>query len=625
MSSAAVAPATTGVDAADASSSDAALAPLEIAVVGSGIAGLSIAWLLTQRELRAAGSRGLRVRLYERAAGLGMDAEALDTEVGYVDSAGVARKQLVRLDMPLRVFTEAYYRHLTGLYNHTGVQFQPEDYSASFSEAVAAEGEGSSSSSSSPAFFFGYRNWLVGSLSIPLLFLPMWRSFFNATSWRILRDLIRFHWHAKRSINTWAKEEALELAQQQASKKPSGAAKSYTAPCAPAKSLSLTLGEWLAPLGFSEDFLSKMLLPTFAGILTCSHRSVLGIPAPIALAYWCKRSCKGVRRVCQGTKSVVDKLTQHVEVHLATTVKSVQCLPVDSAGTGGSGGAQRLRVTTESRGVSSSAEFDHVILACQANHAVAMLGHNHPDPHVVQALRGVLYERSRLVTHSDTRLMPNHRDTWNSVNFILPNASSSTTSASSSPSSAASTSPASSPRDSPSPSPSGSPTSARSSSPSSWSCPSSMSSEGMATIWLNRAQSSLGALGASCTPLFQTWNPLPHLLPRKDLTLHDALFERPVVTPASIQCISTLRAKQGQNNLWFVGSYVETGMPLLETAVTSAAFVAQAMGCTPPWINSQAAEEQRAKIEAQQRSNNRKQFMAILAILAVIFAIVMRS
>lgn len=512
---------------------------LSVAVIGSGIAGLSAAWLLSKPERDAAleaandaaGTNAAplgRVRLYERAASLGMDSDALDTDISHLDPAtGRTVVTRVRLDMPLRVFTEAYYPHLTSLYDTVGVEYQPEDYSGSFSSFQAApESTSLTAENASAALFFGYRNWLLGPWSFPVLLNPLWQSLRTPTSWRILRDLIRFHLHARRSLAQWERD----------------------LPTHP-ELHDITMREYLDEKVYSDDFVHKMLLPTLAGILTCTHGSVLAYPAHIVLSYWCKRSLGGVRRVCAGTQHVVHNLTQHVALSLGTSVTRITRLP-----------SGKVRVY-DSRGGEN--EFDHVVLACQANHAAKMLEET-VSTELLQALKGIKYEQSRLVTHSDPALMPSDRAVWNSVNFILPSSSSSSTSSTS-------TVPDPSPR--------------------------SISDEGMATIWLNRAQTSLRALGPSATPIFQSWNPLTGVTPKPELILHDATFERPVVTPHSVRCIETINASQGAGNIWFCGSYATPGMPLLETAVASAVRVARQLGQPCPWkeITDQTTTERKSE------------------------------
>ncbi|KAJ2820571.1 hypothetical protein IWW50_005009, partial [Coemansia erecta] len=82
-----------------------------VAVVGSGLAGLTTAYML-QRS-------GYHVELFEKADSVGMDSGSLT-----VDG--------VRVDVPFRVFTPDYYPYLCKLYTHLGIQFSSADYSLGF-------------------------------------------------------------------------------------------------------------------------------------------------------------------------------------------------------------------------------------------------------------------------------------------------------------------------------------------------------------------------------------------------------------------------------------------------------------------------------------------------------------
>jgi uncharacterized protein len=112
-------------------------ASLKIAIVGSGIAGLSAAWLLGRRHA---------VTLYERHPRPGMGAFNVDS--GHGDPP-------VRIDLPLRVFKSGYYDTLMALYAAAGVEMQPTDHAAAF---ATPQGE----------TYFRYRNLRLGRLSIPV-------------------------------------------------------------------------------------------------------------------------------------------------------------------------------------------------------------------------------------------------------------------------------------------------------------------------------------------------------------------------------------------------------------------------------------------------------------------------
>jgi uncharacterized protein len=83
----------------------------KIAVVGSGISGLSAAWLL---------SRGHEVTLYEAARRLGGHTHTVDARVGEVTTP---------VDMGFIVYNEVTYPNLTALFGHLGIRTRATDMS----------------------------------------------------------------------------------------------------------------------------------------------------------------------------------------------------------------------------------------------------------------------------------------------------------------------------------------------------------------------------------------------------------------------------------------------------------------------------------------------------------------
>ena len=92
------------------------MAPPRIAVVGSGLAGLHVAWALSCAEHYPPGhplnANPPEVHLYERADTIGFDAASVDVFGGRA-----------RVDVPMRGFYVSYYPRLAALYRATGVQF----------------------------------------------------------------------------------------------------------------------------------------------------------------------------------------------------------------------------------------------------------------------------------------------------------------------------------------------------------------------------------------------------------------------------------------------------------------------------------------------------------------------
>lgn len=105
----------------------------QVAVIGSGMAGLAAAWALQGDH---------DVTVFERHARPGMDALS-------VDIAGR------RIDVPMRVVYEGYYPCLCRLYRDAGIELVPLEYSGTFTD----EGQ----------TYLSYRNIRVGRHALPML------------------------------------------------------------------------------------------------------------------------------------------------------------------------------------------------------------------------------------------------------------------------------------------------------------------------------------------------------------------------------------------------------------------------------------------------------------------------
>ena len=130
---------------------------LDIAVVGSGISGLSAAWLL---------SKGNRVVLYEGDGRLGGHSHT-------VDAAGVA------VDTGFIVFNENTYPNLTALFDHLGVATRRSDMSFAVS---LDDGRLEYSGTGLLGLFAQGRNAI------------------SPRFWMMLRDLVRFYREAPRNV-----------------------------------------------------------------------------------------------------------------------------------------------------------------------------------------------------------------------------------------------------------------------------------------------------------------------------------------------------------------------------------------------------------------------------------------
>jgi predicted NAD/FAD-binding protein len=143
------------------STSPGAAGRMNIAVVGTGISGLSAAWLLSQRH---------QVTLFEAEARAGGHSHTVDTP-----SPGGR----IAVDTGFIVYNEATYPNLTALFAHLGTPTKPSDMSFSVS---LDDGDLEYSGSGLAGVFAQKRNAL------------------DPRFWAMLRDTLRFYRNAPRDL-----------------------------------------------------------------------------------------------------------------------------------------------------------------------------------------------------------------------------------------------------------------------------------------------------------------------------------------------------------------------------------------------------------------------------------------
>ena len=235
---------------------------MKIAVIGSGIAGLSATWFLGSRH---------EVTLYERGRTLGMDAHTAEVEGR--DGAPV------QINVPMRVFFREYYPTLTALYEALGIAFEPVQYSGAFSTFGGPT-------------YFRYRNHWWGSKSFSFL---AGASLFSPRAIRLGAEILRFFSHRRRR----AADRSLA---------------------------SLSLSQYLQREGYSKAFAEDFLYPTFAGICTCSYQSVQTYPAAMICDYLDSGLVGSrVNRLVNGTRDAATRMAAAArQQHFDMTLKSIE-------------------------------------------------------------------------------------------------------------------------------------------------------------------------------------------------------------------------------------------------------------------------------------------------------------
>lgn len=242
--------------------------PLNIAVIGTGIAGLSTAWFLGKQH---------RVTLYERGPKLGMDAHTAQVACGDGRS--------VDINVPMRVFFQDYYPTLTEIYQALGVAYEPVQYSGSFSRFGGDT-------------YFRYRNFWFGSRSVSFL---AGRSMLSPRAMKIGAEILRFV-RRRPSRSPKQHQESLD---------------------------SISIETYLQREGYSRLFAEGFLYPTFSGICTCSYDSIKSYPASIIREYL-ESGLMGsrVNRLVNGTRDAASRMAAFATaVHYNLKLNSV--LPIE--------------------------------------------------------------------------------------------------------------------------------------------------------------------------------------------------------------------------------------------------------------------------------------------------------
>lgn len=357
-----------------------------------------------------------------------------------------------RVDVPLRVFYPGYYPTLMRLYAELGAASEPVSYAGSFIDEQRQ-------------LYFRYRNLRWGDRSIGT-WAPQ-DALLGPRAWRIGAGLLRLRSVVQRLA-----------AQQQRQGLP-------------------TIGELAEAEGLSTDLVEGFLLPVIATISTCTLADARQFPADVVLGYITRGlASQAVRRACGGADAVQARLVAGIpELRCRARIAAVR--PEATAAT-----LHHEDGRTEI--------YDHVVLATQANQALALLAA--PSHDEARLLGSFGYVPVHVVTHRDPRVMPRRPRDWSPVNLqLLPG-----------------------------------------------------SASPVSTIWVNAVQPAL----REAHDVFQTVAPAQ---PLRDV-IGEAQFERPVVTADSAAAWSGLErlAAQPSRRIWFCGAYAASGIPLLESAVRSA-------------------------------------------------------
>lgn len=359
--------------------------PLTVAIVGTGIAGETAAYLLSTAKKSASQPLTL-CRVYEARAAPGLHANSLE-----LDGCNV--------DVPLRAISPHYYANLCQLYRHLGVTLQPVDYSTSTSTFYPSK----QSSPISTIPTFRYQNALICGFALPFL---VWRDVFCWTKLLstvyILRDFL-FLIATGPYLLVPGKLE--QLARQL---RDSGDDSQVHHKQNQSKS-DLTFGQLLRHLGYSRVFTESFLSPMLSTLLSCSYDQVDAYPAKYVLEFFCSRATTfftGWFRVRCGVQEVSDKLLRVLPegvLHLNTAAKSVRY------------SVERDMVCV-SEFDGKEEWFDIVIIATEPSVAQRIWTQRTADEDALMS--SLEHYDANITVHTDAALLPSQRPQWRGMNVF---------------------------------------------------------------------------------------------------------------------------------------------------------------------------------------------------------------
>lgn len=171
-----------------------------------------------------------------------------------------------------------------------------------------------------------------------------------------------------------------------------------------------TLGEYLDAGGYSPLFVDDHLVPMACALWSSPSAAILGFPAKQFVRFMANHQMleAGTRpawRVLRGGSSRYLEALQRgwpVQLRTGAGVRRVRRAP-EGVYVEASGGEER---------------FDHVLLACHADEALALLAA--PTDAEREVLGALRYQVNDTVLHTDARLLPRRRKAWAAWNAYIP-------------------------------------------------------------------------------------------------------------------------------------------------------------------------------------------------------------
>jgi uncharacterized protein len=171
------------------------------------------------------------------------------------------------------------------------------------------------------------------------------------------------------------------------------------------------VGDYLQEKGYSKAFVEDFLIPFGAAIWSASPDQMNRFPLKTFVQFFLNHGFLDTDRLLQwfvvdgGSSAYVTALLRKFRgtIQTRTPVLSIKRE------------ADHVMLTAAGE---SPQRFDHVVLACHSDQALALLAD--PTPLEQDILGKLPYQMNRVLLHTDLRELPKHRQVWSSWNYCVP-------------------------------------------------------------------------------------------------------------------------------------------------------------------------------------------------------------
>jgi len=173
----------------------------------------------------------------------------------------------------------------------------------------------------------------------------------------------------------------------------------------------ITLGDFLAGNGYSNEFIEHYIVPMGAAIWSATPGGMRAVPTAFFVRFFHNHGLLSVnerpawRVIKGGSRNYVEKLVagHRDRIRLNTGVEWIRRHP------------EYIEVKAKGCEVET---YDRVFLACHSDQALALLAD--PTPQERNVLGAIAYQKNEAVLHTDASLMPRRKRAWAAWNYHIP-------------------------------------------------------------------------------------------------------------------------------------------------------------------------------------------------------------